>query len=72
MKSNLIMGSLLAALALLSWPSIASALTCNDQHKACLARGHTDKECTSSTNACLQTGRWIGPAGVEYPITTKE
>ena len=50
----------------------ASALTCADQHQACLLRGHTTADCTKSTNACLKTGRWIGPAGREYPITKKQ
>ena len=52
--------------------STASALTCADQHQACLLRGHSTAECTTSTNACLKTGRWIGPAGREYPITKKQ
>ena len=60
----------LALFALMSGP--AAALTCADQHKACLERGHTVAECTKSTDACLISGRWIGPAGNEYPITKKQ
>lgn len=52
--------------------NLAWAQTCADQHRACLARGHTAAECTTSTNRCLQTGRWIGPAGNEYPIAKKK
>jgi hypothetical protein len=50
----------------------AQAQTCADQHKACLARGHTIAECTKSTNSCLSTGRWIGPAGREFPISKRQ
>ena len=50
----------------------ATAQTCADQHQACLARKHTLAECSKSTNSCLSTGRWIGPAGREYPISKKK
>lgn len=50
----------------------AMSQTCNDQHQACLRRGHTEAECRKSTNACLKTGRWIGPAGREFPISKKK
>ena len=63
----------LGALALLVISACgASALTCADQHNACLKRGHKVAECTKSTNSCLQTGRWIGPAGNEYPVSKKQ
>ena len=62
-----------AALAgLILMTATASALTCADQHQACLKRGHKVAECSKSTNACLKSGRWIGPAGNEYPVTKKE
>ncbi len=50
----------------------ASSQTCEDQYKACVARGHKGAECRKSTNSCLNSGRWIGPAGHEYPITKKK
>jgi hypothetical protein len=37
-----------------------------------LKRGHTVSECTASTDRCLKTGRWIGPAGIEYPVSKKK
>lgn len=52
--------------------SNACAQTCEDQHKACLSRGHTEAECRVSTNRCLETGRWIGPAGREFPISKRK
>jgi hypothetical protein len=51
---------------------VALALTCADQHRACLSRGHHQKECRVSTDRCLKTGRWIGPAGREFPITSRK
>lgn len=48
------------------------AQTCADQHAACLKRGHSESECRKSTNRCLASGRWIGPAGNEFPITKKK
>jgi hypothetical protein len=71
-QSILVLTTLLAALVAISAGSRAWAQTCADQHRACLARGHTAAECTASTNRCLQTGRWIGPAGNEYPISKKK
>lgn len=50
----------------------AQAQTCADQNKACIGRGHTPAECAKSTNSCLSTGRWIGPAGREFPISKKK
>lgn len=66
-------GAMLCSMAamLVNGPA-AQAQTCEDQNKACLARGHTAAECKASTDKCLQTGRWIGPAGNEYPITKKK
>ncbi len=52
--------------------STAQAQTCADQNKACIGRGHTPAECAKSTNSCLSTGRWIGPAGREFPISKKK
>lgn len=57
--------------ALLMTGGSAQAQTCADQHTACLSRGHTPAECSKSTNACRSTGRWIGPAGREFPISKK-
>jgi hypothetical protein len=61
-----------ATVLLLATVTGASAQTCADQNQACLARGHTPAECTKSTNSCLSTGRWIGPAGREFPISKKK
>jgi hypothetical protein len=60
------------AAVFLSGNSVAFAQTCADQHRACLERKHTETECKASTDRCQQTGRWIGPAGIEYPISKKK
>ena len=64
---------LLAGLATtLAQVAPALAQTCADQHNACRSRGHKEAECRKSTNACLKSGRWIGPAGNEYPVSKKK
>lgn len=70
MRIGIVVATLSAALVLSL--SAAQAQTCNDQHQACLKRGHSKSECTQSTNKCLETGRWIGPAGNEYPVSKKK
>ena len=60
-----------AAIALLS-VSAVQAQTCEDQYKACVKRGHIASECRTSTDKCLKSGRWIGPAGGEYPVSKKK
>ena len=60
------------AVVLLGDLSPAQAQTCEDQYKACVKRGHVASECRTSTDKCLETGRWIGPAGGEYPISKKK
>jgi hypothetical protein len=60
------------ALAVLATAPTAQAQTCEDQYKACVKRGHVASECRTSTNRCLETGRWIGPAGGEYPVSKKK
>ena len=65
----------LAAAALIAFAALpipAFAQTCADQHRACIARKHTEAECRKSTNSCLKTGRWIGPAGNEFPVSKKK
>lgn len=64
---------LLTATAILAGGvSAAQAQTCEDQYKACVKRGHIASECRTSTDKCLKTGRWIGPAGGEYPVSKKK
>ena len=60
------------AIALLAAAPAAQAQTCEDQYKACVKRGHTPSECRTSTDKCLKTGRWIGPAGGEYPVSKRK
>ena len=68
-----IMAVLLSAAAtLMVGVSAVRAQTCEDQYKACVKRGHIANECRTSTDRCLETGRWIGPAGGEYPISKKK
>ncbi len=52
--------------------SAVKAKTCEDQYKACVKCGHVASECRTSTDKCLRTGLWIGPAGGEYPISKKK
>jgi len=52
--------------------SAVQAKTCEEQYKACVKRGHIANECRTSTDRCLKTGRWIDPAGGEYPISNKK
>ena len=61
-----------AAITLAGGISAVKAQTCEDQYKACVKRGHVASECRISTDKCLKTGRWIGPAGGEYPISKKK
>ena len=61
-----------AAIALIAIAAPSSVQTCADQGVACRARGHTAAECKASTDKCLQSGRWIGPAGNEFPISKKK
>ena len=63
---------LAAAAILLAGTAMAQAQTCEDQYKACVKRGHAAGECRTSTDRCLKTGRWIGPAGGEYPVSKKK
>ena len=72
MPVGILTAMLSAAVTLLVSVPVAQAQTCADQHQACLKRGHTVNECTASTDRCLKTGRWIGPAGNEYPISKKK
>ena len=64
--------TLLAFGVLTMWGGTTQAQTCADQNKACIGRGHTPAECAKSTNSCLTSGRWIGPAGREFPISKKK
>jgi len=61
-----------AAVILLVSGPVTQAQTCEDQYKACVKRGHVASECRTSTDRCLESGRWIGPAGGEYPISQKK
>jgi hypothetical protein len=72
MKASYAAYLLLIAAVFLPGGNPAFAQTCADQHRACLARKHTQAECKASTDRCEQTGRWVGPAGVEYPISNKK
>ncbi len=72
MKAALLAGATGAAVLLFSGGNTAWAQTCADQHRACLARNHTQAECKASTDRCLRTGRWIGPAGREYPVSKRK
>jgi hypothetical protein len=72
MRAGLLAFTTSAAMALLATTSAAQAQTCEDQYKACVKRGHTPSECRTSTEKCLKTGPWIGPAGGEYPVSKKK
>ena len=72
MRAGIMMAMLSTAVVLFGGLSAARAQTCEDQYKACVKRGHTASECRTSTNKCLDTGRWIGPAGGEYPVSKKK
>jgi hypothetical protein len=72
MRGGIILTVMLSVAALLANVPMAQAQTCADQHQACLKRGHTVNECTASIERCLKTGRWVGPAGNEYPISKKK
>jgi hypothetical protein len=63
---------LTATVTLAGGVSAVQAQTCEDQYKACVKRGHIASECRTSTDRCLTTGRWIGPAGGEYPVSKKK
>lgn len=69
MRSRFLRRVVMTAAFAVAFGGVAAAQTCADQDKACRARGHTVAECSKSTNECLKTGRWIGPAGNEYPIS---
>lgn len=76
MRSRLLIAcawaSLSAGATLVGLVAPADAQTCADQDNACRQRGHTATECKASTDRCLRTGRWIGPAGNEFPITKRK
>lgn len=72
MRAGLLAATISAAIALLAVAPAAQAQTCEDQYKACVKRGHTPTECRTSTDKCLETGRWIGPAGGEYSVSKKK
>jgi len=72
MRMRFVAAMLAAAFVLLANAPAAQAQTCDDQYKACVKRGHTPSECRTSTDRCLKTGRWIGPAGGEYPVSKKK
>jgi hypothetical protein len=72
MRAGIMAVLLLAAVTLVGGLSAVQAQTCEDQYKACVTRGHVASECRTSTDRCLKTGRWIGPAGGEYPISKKK
>jgi len=72
MRFSMLAAALFGIAALTVNAPVALALTCADQHRACLSRGHHQKECRVSTDRCLKTGRWIGPAGREFPITSRK
>ena len=72
MPIGILAAMLTAAFTVLASVPTAQAQSCADQHQACLKRGHTVSECTASTDSCLKTGRWIGPAGNEYPVSKKK
>lgn len=67
-----VLGVTVLTIAATAFVETAAAQTCADQHQACLGRGHSQSECQQSTTRCLATGRWIGPAGKEYPISKKK
>jgi hypothetical protein len=72
MRMKLLAAILSAAFVLSANAPAARAQTCEDQYKACVKRGHTPTECRTSTDKCLQSGRWIGPAGGEYPVSKRK
>ena len=72
MRASIMTVLLSAAVTLLGAAPAAQAQTCEDQYKACVKRGHVTGECRTSTDRCLETGRWIGPAGGEYPVSKKK
>jgi hypothetical protein len=72
MRAGIMAILLSTAVTLLGGVSAVQAQTCEDQYKACVKRGHVAGECRTSTDRCLKTGRWIGPAGGEYPISKKK
>jgi hypothetical protein len=72
MRAGIMMVLLSAAVTLLGGVSAVQAQTCEDQYKACVKRGHIASECRTSIDRCLKTGRWIGPAGGEYPVSKKK
>jgi|AP12_2_1047962.scaffolds.fasta_scaffold532547_1 hypothetical protein len=72
MRAGIMTVLLSAAVALLGGVAAVQAQTCEDQYKACVKRGHVASECRTSTDKCLKSGRWIGPAGGEYPVSKKK
>ena len=72
MRAGIVTVLLSAAIGLVSGVTAVQAQTCEDQYKACVKRGHIANECRTSTDRCLKTGRWIDPAGGEYPISNKK
>ena len=72
MRTGIMTVLLSAAVVLLGGVSALQAQTCEDQYKACVKRGHIASECRTSTDKCLKSGRWIGPAGGEYPVSKKK
>jgi hypothetical protein len=72
MRAGIMTVLLSAAVTLMGGISAVQAQTCEDQYKACVKRGHIASECRKSTGRCLESGRWIGPAGGEYPISKKK
>ena len=72
MRAGYLVVTVSVAIAVLVNVPAAQAQTCEDQYKACVKRGHVPSECRTSTDRCLKTGHWIGPAGGEYPISKKK
>ncbi len=72
MRAGIVTVLLSAAISLVSGVAAVQAQTCEDQYKACVKRGHIASECRTSTDKCLESGRWIGAAGGEYPVSKKK
>jgi hypothetical protein len=59
-----------AAVMSVAGPARAS-ITCRDMLKLCKAHKHPLAACMRSYETCYKTGRWIGPDGVERPVTRR-
>jgi hypothetical protein len=48
-----------------------ASITCRDILKQCKSHKHPLASCMRSYEICYKTGRWIGPDGVERPVTRR-